>query len=98
MDVSKVLRLFQLEKSDRAIAGALSINRKTVGKYRTWAAGQGLLAQRALPSREELHRCLAAERLAHLSRDLTGGSFVLRQAVTCACTRAGRAGSAAPQG
>jgi hypothetical protein len=58
MDVYEVLRLLQLQKSDRAIAGALGINRKTVGKYRAWAAGQGLLAQRALPSREELHRRL----------------------------------------
>jgi transposase len=59
MDVYEVLRLIQLQKSDRAIAGTLDINRKTVGKYRTWAASQGLLAQRALPSREELHRRLA---------------------------------------
>jgi transposase len=59
MDVYEVLRLIQLRKSDRAIAGALGINRKTVGKYRAWAAGQGLLAQRELPSREELHRRLA---------------------------------------
>ena len=59
MDVYEVLRLLQLQKSDRAIAGALGINRKTVGKYRAWAAGQGLLAQRELPSREELHRRLA---------------------------------------
>jgi transposase len=58
MDVYEVLRLLQLQKSDRAIAGALSINRKTVGKYRVWATEQGLLAQRALPSREELHRRL----------------------------------------
>jgi len=59
MDVYEVLRLIQLQKSDRAIAGALDINRKTVGKYRTWATSQGLLAQRELPSREELHRRLA---------------------------------------
>jgi len=60
MDVYEVLRLLQLQKSDRAIAAALAINRKTVGKYRAWAASQGLLAQRELPSREELHRRLAA--------------------------------------
>jgi len=59
MDVYEVLRLIQLQKSDRAIAGALGINRKTVGKYRTWATSQGWLAQRELPSREELHRRLA---------------------------------------
>jgi transposase len=59
MDVYEVLRLIQLQKSDRAIAGALDVDRKTVGKYRTWAASQGLLAQRELPSREDLHRRLA---------------------------------------
>ena len=58
MDVYEVLRLIRLQKSDRAIAAALTINRKTVGKYRAWAASQGLLAQRELPSREELHRFL----------------------------------------
>ncbi|GEM_PF-3964695 len=36
------------------------IKRKTVGKYRVWATEQGLLAQRGLPSREALHRGLAA--------------------------------------
>ena len=59
MDVYEVLRLLQLQKSDRAIAAALTINRKTVGKYRAWATSQGLLARRELPSREELHRRLA---------------------------------------
>jgi transposase len=59
MDVYEVLRLLQLQKSNRAIAGALGINRKTVGKYRAWAARQGLLARCELPSREELHRRLA---------------------------------------
>jgi transposase len=59
MDVYEVLRLIQLHKSDRAIANALSINRKTVGKYRAWAESQGLLAVRTLPSRAELHRRLA---------------------------------------
>ena len=59
MDVYEVLRLIQLQKSDRAIAAALAINRKTVGKYRAWAVGQGFLTDRTLPSREELHRQLA---------------------------------------
>lgn len=59
MDVYEVLRLLQLQKSDRAIAAALGINRKTVGKYRAWAASQSLLARAELPSREELHRRLA---------------------------------------
>ncbi len=59
MDVYEVLRLLQLQKSDRTIASALGINRKTVGKYRLWATEQGLLGQRTLPSREELHRRLA---------------------------------------
>ncbi len=56
MDVYEVLRLIQLHKSDRAIASALSINRKTV--VTAPAESQGLLAVR-LPSREELHRRLA---------------------------------------
>lgn len=59
MDVYEVLRLLQLQKSDRAIADVLGVNRKTVGKYRLWAAEQGLLARDALPSREELHRRLS---------------------------------------
>jgi transposase len=58
MDVYEVLRLIQLHKSDRAIANALGVNRKTVGKYRAWAESQGLLAIQALPSRAELHQRL----------------------------------------
>lgn len=59
MDVYEVLRLLQLQKSDRAIADVLGVNRKTIGKYRLWAAEQGLLARDTLPSREELHRRLS---------------------------------------
>jgi len=59
MDVYEVLRLLQMQKSNRAIACALGIDRKTVGKYRAWAARQGWLTRCELPSREELHRRLA---------------------------------------
>ncbi len=59
MDVYEVLRLLQMHKSDRAIAGALGIDRKTVGKYHVWAESQRLLGYGPLPSREELHRRLA---------------------------------------
>lgn len=59
MDVYEVLRLLQMHKSDRAIAGALGIDRKTVGKYHAWAESQRLLGYGPLPSREELHRRLA---------------------------------------
>ena len=57
MDVYEVLRLVKLDKSDRIIAAALGINRKTVAKYRLWAEDLGLLTG-DLPSREELHRLL----------------------------------------
>lgn len=50
---------YSCKKSDRAIADVLGVNRKTVGKYRLWAAEQGLLARDTLPSREELHRRLS---------------------------------------
>jgi len=59
MDVYEVLRLIQLQKSDRTIASALSIDRKTVGKYRSWAKSQGLLDSRDLPGRDALHWRLA---------------------------------------
>ena len=57
MDVYEVLRLVKLGRSNRRIASALGINRKTVGKYRTWAEESGLLAGE-LPSPAELHQLL----------------------------------------
>ena len=57
MDVYEILRLVKLGKSNRTIASALDIDRKTVGKYRAWAEALGLLTG-DMPSREELHRRL----------------------------------------
>lgn len=57
MDVYEILRLVKLGKSNRSIAEAMKIDRKTVGKYRSWAEEVGLLAG-DLPSHEELHRLL----------------------------------------
>jgi len=57
MDVYEILRLVKLGKSNRTIASTLDIDRKTVGKYRSWAEKQGLLTGE-LPSREELYRLL----------------------------------------
>lgn len=57
MDVYEVLRLAKLGKSDRRIASALGINRKTVGKYRAWAQELGVL-DGELPSLAELHQLL----------------------------------------
>jgi transposase len=59
MDVYEILRLVKLGQSNRAIAGAMKIDRKTVGKYRAWAEKLGLLAS-DLPSHEELHELLEA--------------------------------------
>lgn len=58
MDVYEVLRLVKLGRSNRRIATALGINRKTVGKYRAWAEELGLLTG-DLPSLAELHQLLA---------------------------------------
>jgi transposase len=57
MDIREMLRRFQQGQSDRAIAKDMSIDRKTVGRYRTWATEQGLL-ESGLPSLGELHALL----------------------------------------
>jgi transposase len=57
MDIREMLRLLRQGESNRAIAVALDIDRKTVGRYRTWATEQGLLAG-ALPSLGDLHGLL----------------------------------------
>jgi transposase len=59
MDVREILRQMQSGESDRAIAAAMSIDRKTIGRYRSWAKEQGLLG-RPLPSLGELNGMLAA--------------------------------------
>jgi transposase len=57
MDIREILRRLRQGESNRAVADAMRIHRKTVGRYRTWAADQGLL-EGTLPSLGELHRLL----------------------------------------
>jgi len=52
-----MLRQLRLDQTDRAIARAMGINRKTVGRYRVWAANQDLLSG-PLPPLSELQRLL----------------------------------------
>jgi transposase len=59
MDIREILRHLRKNQSNRAAARALGINRKTVKRYRTWAAEQGLL-EGQLPSLGELHCLLDA--------------------------------------
>jgi transposase len=55
MDIREMLRHLQRGQSNRAVAKAMSIDRKTVARYRTWATEQGLLEE-SLPSLSELQR------------------------------------------
>jgi transposase len=55
MDIREILRRLSKGQSDRAVAKALGIDRKTVGRYRSWAAEQGLLTG-SLPPLSELHQ------------------------------------------
>jgi transposase len=57
MDIREMLRCLQKGQSDRAVAKAMKVNRKTVGRYRAWAIGQGLLEE-PLPSLGDLQRLL----------------------------------------
>ena len=57
VDVREILRQLQLGQSDRRIAHAMGIDRKTVGRYRAWAVEQELLCK-PLPSPGELQRLL----------------------------------------
>lgn len=56
-DIREILRRVRLGESDRAIVKALGVSRKTVRKYRVWAAQAGLPAD-ALPSTEQLQALL----------------------------------------
>ena len=58
MDIREILRRVQRGQSDRAVAEALAIDRKTVARYRNWARSQGLL-ERRLPPLNELRRMMA---------------------------------------
>lgn len=55
MDIREMLRHLQRKESNRVVAQAMGLNRKTVARYRAWAAEHGLLAG-ALPSRTDLQR------------------------------------------
>lgn len=55
MEVREILRHLQQGWSDRALAKALGIDRKTVSRYRTWATEQGLM-EGSLPHLTDLHR------------------------------------------
>ena len=57
MDIREMLRRLQKGQSDRAIAKAMRVNRKTVGRYRAWATEQALLEE-PLPSLGDLQRLL----------------------------------------
>lgn len=57
MDIRELLRHLQHSQSDRAVARSMGINRKTVARYRAWAAEQGLLTA-TLPPRGDLQRLL----------------------------------------
>jgi len=59
MDVREMLRHLQSGESDRAIARALQVNRKTVKRYREWAEKRGLL-ENPLPSLSELNSLVEA--------------------------------------
>jgi transposase len=59
MDIREILIHLRKGHSDRAVARALGVDRKTIGRYRTWAAEQSLL-EGHLPSLSELHRRLDA--------------------------------------
>ncbi len=58
MDVHAALRRLRAGESDRRIAKALRVDRKTVAKYREWAEGQKLL-DGPLPDLATLHAELA---------------------------------------
>ena len=55
MDIREILRQLRAGQSNRAVARATGINRKTVGRYRAWAAKHGLLEGPLLPL-GELHQ------------------------------------------
>jgi transposase len=55
MDLREILRRLRKGQSDRAVAEVLGIDRKTVGRYHSWAAEQGLL-DGPLPPLGELHQ------------------------------------------
>lgn len=57
MDIREILRQIRRGLSDRAVAQATGVNRKTVARYRSWATGHELLTG-PLPPLGKLHRLL----------------------------------------
>ena len=55
MDIREIVRRIRQGQSNRAIAKEIGIDRKTVGRYHTWAREQGLL-DGELPALDELQR------------------------------------------
>jgi hypothetical protein len=60
MDLHALLRRLRAGEKDRSVARALDIDRKTVRKYRRWAAAQHLLGADPLPDLAALHALAAA--------------------------------------
>ena len=57
MDIQEMVRRLRKGQSHRAIARAMNVDRKTVGRYAAWATEQGLL-EGDLPSLPDLQRLL----------------------------------------
>ena len=57
MDIRQILIRLRKGESCRSVARALSMNRKTVGRYRSWAAEQGLM-EGTLPCLGDLQQLL----------------------------------------
>jgi len=57
MDIREMMRRLRKGQSHRAIAKAMNVDRKTVGRYHAWAQEQGLL-EGDLPSLSDLQRLL----------------------------------------
>ena len=55
MDIREMLRRLRKGQSNRAIAKAMKVDRKTVSRYRIWAREQGLV-EGPLPSLSDLQR------------------------------------------
>lgn len=59
MDIQEVVRLLRDGASDREVAQLVRLNRRTVARYRSWAAEQGVLVG-PLPSCQALEQVLSA--------------------------------------
>ena len=58
MDIVEIVRLLRAGESDRTITQVVRCNRRTVAKYRAWAAAHDLLTG-AMPTSAAMHRLLA---------------------------------------